>query len=174
MKEKIQLLLGQRATDEFMKYLDKIRYFECPAAKSHHGSCEGGLVTHSVEVGKQLVNFTEKLNLKWETPESPWVVGLLHDICKTDDYIWNFNEIWENECINYNKEPIYPGHGIKSVIMLGGHFELTEEEKMCIAFHMGAFTDKEEWKYYSNAVKMFPNVLYTHTADMIASQIVGV
>ena len=49
--------------------------------------------------------------------------------------------------------------------------ELTEEEKMCIRYHMGAFTDQKEWEYYSRAVNLYHNVLYTHTADMIASQI---
>ena len=58
--------------------------------------------------------------------------------------------------------------------MLAGHFNLTEEEAACIQFHMGAFTEKEQWQYYSEAIKRWPNVLYTHTADMIASQIKGV
>lgn len=172
IKRDVENLLGERVTGDFMKYLDKIGYFKCPAAKSHHGSCEGGLVTHSVEVGKQLVNFTEKLNLKWETPESPWVVGLLHDICKTDDYIWNF--VNTENCIEMNPNCLFEGHGAKSVLMLSGHFPLTTEETMCITYHMGSFTDKEEWKFYSNAIKMYPNVLYTHMADMIASQIIGV
>lgn len=58
--------------------------------------------------------------------------------------------------------------------MLMGHIELTEEEKACIMYHMGAFVDSKEWEFYSRAVKKYPNVLYTHTADMIASQIKGV
>lgn len=181
MRKQIQSLLGKRATDDFMDFLDNIGYFECPAAKSHHGNYEGGLVAHSVEVAKQLTDLTTKLNLQWNKPESPWVIGLLHDICKTDDYVYKFYTTYSTadgfvnkKDIEYNDTPIYPGHGIKSVIILGGRFELTEEEKMCIAYHMGSFTDKEEWKYYSNAIKMCPNVLYTHMADMIASQIKGV
>ena len=51
---------------------------------------------------------------------------------------------------------------------------LTEEEIMCIRYHMGAFTDKEEWRDYTNAVKNFPNVLWTHQADMLASHVSGV
>lgn len=45
---------------------------------------------------------------------------------------------------------------------------------MCIRWHMGAFDERENWKYYSAAVKKYPNVLYTHVADMTASQIIGV
>jgi len=170
----VQFLLGDRATNEFMDWLNQIGYFTAPAAKSHHGNYEGGLVDHSYCVGEELDKLTKKLDLKWNRPESPWVVGLLHDICKTDDYVIIQDNTANYQCFDYNKNTLYPGHGMKSIVMLGGHFELTEEEKMCIAFHMGAFTEKDEWKYYSNAVKMFPNVLYTHTADMIASQILGV
>ena len=49
--------------------------------------------------------------------------------------------------------------------------KLTEEEVACIRYHMGAFTDKELWNDYTAAVRKYPNVLWTHTADMIASHI---
>lgn len=168
--------LGERVTDRFMEWLEYRQYYECPAAKSHHGNYKGGLFKHSVKVAEELEILTDQLGLHWQRPESPWVVGLLHDVCKTDDYDWEFwddhvcgeNRIW----VNKNKE--YSGHGSKSVIMLASYFPLTEEEKMCIVYHMGAFTDKEEWEFYSRAVKMYPNVLYTHTADMIVSNIKGV
>lgn len=51
-------------------------------------------------------------------------------------------------------------------------FTLTEEEIMCIRYHMGAFTDKEEWSDYTRAIHKYPNVLWTHQADMIATHIV--
>ena len=79
----------------------------------------------------------------------------------------------------YNKNKLLPGHGDKSVMMAqqimavtaGG---LANEEMYCIRWHMGAFDDRKNWSCYSAAVKKYPNVLYTHTADMIASQIIGV
>ena len=52
--------------------------------------------------------------------------------------------------------------------------KLTEEEVACIRWHMGAFDDQKFWNYYTAAVKKYPNVLWTHTADMIASQVLGV
>ena len=45
---------------------------------------------------------------------------------------------------------------------------------MCVLYHMGAFTDREHWREFTNAVQRFPNVLWTHHADMIASHVVGV
>ena len=168
MRDFIKEKLGSRATEEFLDWLETIGYYTCPAAKSHHGNYEGGLFNHSKAVAERLQSLTEKLGLQWEYPESPWVVGLLHDICKTDDYVYD----WKINAIEW--KPSHSGHGMKSVMMIAGHFPLTQEEKMCVLYHMGAFTDKDEWKYYSNAVKNYPNVLYTHTADMIASNIMGV
>jgi len=100
---------------------------------------------------------------------------MLHDVCKLDDYIvLPFGETPDEPDIITNKEKQFPGHGEKSLIMLMGLIDLTDEEKMCIRHHMGAFTDSKEWEYYSRAVEDYPNVLYTHTADMIASQVKGI
>ena len=50
----------------------------------------------------------------------------------------------------------------------------SSREIACIRWHMGAFDDKELWKSYTLAVKLYPNVLYTHTADMHAAHIMGI
>ena len=147
-------------------WLRLIGYYEKPASVKYHGTESGDLLKHSIEVAKQLNWITKRLGLKWEREESPILVGLLHDVCKCDDYIFSNNK-WD-----YNPNKIMNGHGDKSVMMLAGHIRLTEEEMYCIRFHMGSFSSsKEEWNYYSKAVNKYPNVLYTHTADMIASQI---
>lgn len=160
-------------TPECDMWLEEIGYYEKPASTKYHGTADGDLFRHSVEVARALQELTDKLGLTWERPESPMIVGLLHDVCKCDDYVQNtlpFDSVWE-----YNKrDKIMDGHGDKSVIMLAGHIQLTEEECYAIRFHMGAFTEKEDWQYYSRACKKYPNVLYTHTADMIASQIRGI
>lgn len=54
------------------------------------------------------------------------------------------------------------------------YMTLTEEEMLCIRWHMGAFDDKEHWNNYGRACTAYPNVLYTHTADMIAARVLGV
>jgi len=165
--------LGNLADDNFIKWLSDIDYFTMPAAKKHHGSYPSGLFNHSYLVAKTLKDFTERNNLKWDRNESPLIIGYLHDICKTDDYI----AVGLTESgieYDYNKNKIMPGHGDKSVIMLSGHFNLTEQEALCIEFHMGAFTDKDEWQYYSKAVSKDENVLWTHTADMLASQVLEI
>lgn len=157
-------------TKECDSWLEGIGYYEKPAAVKHHrnGIKDGALYEHSKEVMNQLSFLTLSLKLEWERPESPALIGLLHDVCKCDDYI-KIDGIWQ-----YNRDKTMAGHGDKSIIMLAGHIDLTDEEIHCIRYHMGAFTDKEEWPYYGKAVEKYPNVLYAHTADMIASKVIGI
>ena len=155
-------------SEECNNWLMEIGYYNAPASLKFHGTEEGDLFNHSYQVAEELVKFTMLLDLKWQRKESPMIVGLLHDVCKCDDYV-KIDGVWQ-----YNKDKIMAGHGDKSLIMLSGHISLTEEETYCIRYHMGAYTDKEEWPYYGKAVEKFPNVLYTHTADMIASKIKGI
>lgn len=151
--------------------LGKIGFFNSPASTKYHGAYEGGLFDHSLEVTKSLVELTEKLGLEWERPESPYIVGMYHDLCKCDLYMWDI----ETDKYKYNPEIIIPGHGEKSVMILQRFISLTDEEIACIRWHMGAYeTDTKMWEYYGRAIERYPNVLYTHTADMIASKIVGV
>ena len=161
--------------DDMLELLIDHDFFVCPAAQKYHGNYIGGLYDHSKQVAIELYTLTVKLDLKWDSPDSPLIIGFLHDLCKLDQYKIVESENGEGSTIEYNKEQLYDGHGEKSLIMaldLGGY--LTDEEKACIRYHMGAFTDEKEWKYYTRAIKQFPNVQYTHTADMIASQILNV
>lgn len=153
-----------------IEQLDTVGYFDAPASTKYHSAYSGGLFDHSREVTKQLLILTEKLGLEWYNARSPYIIGMLHDLCKCDAYkrtIDDFVPYMRNEDI------LLDGHGEKSVILaqqiLNGR--LTTEEIACIRWHMGAFDDKERWNYYKNAIIQYPNVLYTHTADMIASTI---
>lgn len=157
------------ASRQFLEWIEEQGFYKAPSSKEHHGAVMGGNWEHSMQVGHELMIITEQMGLKWERPQSPVIIGLLHDFCKLDDYRFT-----AEGKIERNPESCYPGHGEKSLLMLMGHIDLTEEEKMCIRYHMGAFTDSKEWNYYSRAVKRYPNILWTHAADMIASQIKGV
>jgi len=149
--------------------LDRLGYFTAPASRKYHGNYEGGLFNHSVAVTNALLKLTRDNDLRWRRKESPYIVGMFHDLCKCDQYILQPNGGYE-----YNQEMFLNGHGEKSVILTQPIITLTEEELLCIRWHMGAYDDKELWGYYNRAVAAYPNVLYTHTADMIASQIEGV
>ena len=144
-------------------------FFTAPASTKYHGAYPGGLFDHSYRVTHNLLRLTKNMKLIWDRKESPYLVGMLHDLCKTDQYRAT------EDGFEYMKDLPLPGHGEKSIIvaqMMG--VKLTDEEMLCIRWHMGAFDDKANWNSYGNAIKIFPNVLWTHTADMMASHIQGV
>lgn len=151
--------------------LRDIGFFTAPASTKYHGAYEGGLFDHSLATAEALIRLTKKLGLTWERADSPYIVGLFHDLCKCEAYVLDP----DTGKYIYNPDIIIPGHGEKSVIMLQKFMKLTDEEIACIRWHMGAYEkDPKMWDYYGKAIKRYPNVLYTHTADMIASKIVGI
>lgn len=147
-------------------------FLDAPASTKYHGSYAGGLFDHSYNVATTLKSLTEILSLNWSDPNSPIRIGILHDLCKIDQYSLNK----ENDSYSYNTNTLITGHGIKSVVLAQQlpDVKLTEEEIACILYHMGAFTEKEEWKSYTNAIHTYPNVLWVHTADMVAAHILEV
>ena len=172
---------GECTTSDFIRTLYDIGFFTAPASSKYHGAYEGGLFDHSTFVTDTLVYLTEKLGLKWERPESPYIVGMFHDLCKCDMYYHPVDPEYTGLCGEQflskdwavRKDSLLCGHGDKSVMLLANILPLTNEEMACIRYHMGAFTDKSEWNYYTNAVSKYPNVLWTHTADMYASHVEG-
>lgn len=169
--EKFMSFMGEHFIADDVPILNDLGFFTAPASTKYHGAYEGGLFDHSLATAEALVELTEKLGLKWCDPRSPYIVGMYHDLCKCDNYVWDI----ETDKYIYNPDTILDGHGDKSIIMIQRFMFLTDEEIACIRWHMGAFeTDTKLWNYYGRAIEKYPNVLYTHTADMIASRIKGV
>lgn len=154
------------------EYLCARGFFVKPAAVKYHGNYTGGLFDHSFEVAKALVDMTNKLGIKWQNPRSPYIVGMFHDLCKMDDYV-KVIELDPSSNWTYNNSKILKGHGDKSIMMLSQLMTLTEEEIMCIRFHMGAY-ETDGWNEYDAAIKKYETVLWTHTADMYASKVKGI
>lgn len=139
--EKFNSLVGDIVPQYVKKDLLDKGFFAAPASTKYHGNYEDGLFDHSCAVMKTLVDLTEKNGLKWEDPGSPYIVGMFHDLCKIDQYRGSrckdgvlYSRIVEWE---YNPDTLLKGHGDKSVMLLSQYFQLTEEEIMCIRYHMG-------------------------------------
>lgn len=161
-------------------------FFTAPASTKYHGAFEGGLFEHSRNVTKVLIDLTKDNGLEWQRPESPYIIGMFHDLCKIDLYrhpqttdILYSTEKNEPEIIKktdtskweHNPDTLLKGHGDKSVMLLSQYLPLTMEEILCIRYHMGAFVDQKEWADYTRAIHQYSTVLWTHHADMIASHI---
>ena len=168
--------------DGFLEWLEESGFYKAPASRNHHGAYPGALFDHSLQVTYELINLTNKLELKWQRIQSPYIVGMLHDLCKIDQYIPDMATTQNLNGDNcevpmgylWNKEQLLEGHGEKSCILALRWIDLTDEELMCIRYHMGAYEGEKKWDKYSTAVAKFPNVLYTHMADMAAAHIKGV
>lgn len=168
--------MGDFTDSVILEQLKQLGFFEAPASTKYHGNYPGGLFDHSLKVAEELLRLTQRLDLKWDRPISPFIVGMYHDLCKCDSYereqtgatLMN-GPVYSDKYV-YSSHDAFPGHGAKSVMVLSQIHQLTEEEVFCIRYHMGAY-EKEEWSYYDRAIRKYPNVLWTHTADMSASKI---
>lgn len=159
-------------------------FFTAPASTKYHGAYEGGLFEHSLNVTISLVELTKQNSLAWGRPESPYIIGMFHDIRKQDQYRHPVDATFygggapiplvDESKWEYDPDAVLKGHGEKSVMLLSQHLSLTMEEILCIRYHMGAFVDQKEWNDYTRAIHAYPNVLWTHTADMLAAHILEV
>lgn len=172
-----------RTNGALIDYLCKNGYFTAPASAKYHGNYPGGLFDHCYKVYEALQWLTSGLDVSWARPESVFIVAFFHDLCKIDQYIEiedNPGKVMFGETepqgreihYEYNNNLLLTGHGAKSVMLLSQFMQLTEEEILCIRYHMGAY-EKDDWIGYDLAIKKYPNVLFTHTADMYASKVEG-
>lgn len=168
---------------EFTDWLIENGFFTAPASTRFHGDYEGGLFDHSFEVMGCLCEITSKLNSSWERDSSPVIVGMFHDLCKIDEYkkvvdvegtvMMGTSEVKGEEVhFEHSKDSVLKGHGDKSIMLLSQFLTLTEEEMLCIRYHMGAY-NTDDWDGFDKAIKKYETVLWTHTADMYASKVKG-
>ncbi|MCL2020116.1 MAG: hydrolase [Oscillospiraceae bacterium] len=163
-----------------LDYLKNSDFFTAPASTRYHGSFEGGLVLHSINVYHCLTDYLERGRVKDiyrmdYSEESVAIVALLHDICKIDVYKKSTRNVkneatgvWEKvPCYNYEDNLPY-GHGEKSVYMISGFMKLSREEAMAIRWHMG-FSGIEDKNTIGNALEKYPLSFALSVADMEAS-----
>lgn len=142
-------------SDDMMEYLMAYGFFTAPASTKYHGNYEGGLLNHSRMVTEYLLALTQANHLIWRKARSPFIVGMFHDLCKIDQYrhpvtghIEEFNggrtPIYDEQAWEYNPDTLLKGHGDKSVMLLSQFYTLTDEEIMCIRYHMGAFSAEHD------------------------------
>lgn len=166
------------SNEPLMEYLKTGGFFTAPASTKYHGVYEGGLYDHSKAVFNRLQWMTINLRLNWQRSISPFIIGFFHDLCKCDQYIEikagppELGLEYETPVYQYNPNLLLKGHGEKSVMILSQFMTLTEEEMLCIRYHMGAY-EKDDWDGFDRAIKKYPNVLMAHTADMFASKVDG-
>ena len=173
--------IKREGSEKLLEYLmsNKSDFFTAPASTRFHGSYEGGLLEHSLNVYDCLADYLDRPRVKelyglTADSETIALTALLHDICKVNFYKTDFRNA-KNEQGVWEKVPYYTvddklpyGHGEKSVYIITGFMRLTREEAFAIRFHMG-FSGSEDTNLVGRAFEKFPLAYALHAADMEAS-----
>lgn len=177
--------IQRNGIDNLMEWVEnETDFFTAPASTRYHGSYEGGLLEHSLNVYNRLVfEMNTVIGEGWEdiySPETIAIVALFHDLCKIDRYVltekWRKDEDgqWEAyDAYDYNQEKAEMGHGAQSVYYLQKFIQLTEIEAQAIYWHMGAY-DISPYSSLANCSETFkwnPLAFLVHRADMAATYI---
>ncbi len=166
---------------ELLEYLQSRAsdFFTAPASTRFHGSHEGGLAEHSLNVYDCLHQYLNRERVK-ETygldysDESIAIVSLLHDVCKINCYkpgtrnVKDEHGVWHSVPTYEFDDKLPYGHGEKSVYILSGYMRLTREEAFAIRYHMG-FSGTEDSRNVGSAFAMYPLSLALSIADMEAT-----
>ena len=165
----------------------KTDFFKAPASRKHHLAQPGGLVIHSLNVYKRLLEITARdvfggtdgALLAEDVVETVAILGLLHDVCKADVYHQTdpFKAAMEGKLATMApyefRDPFPLGHGEKSLFLITRHMALTEEEALAIRWHMGAYDDAVQGgsRSMTEAMNLTPWVWRLQEADMCAAWI---
>ncbi len=178
--------IKREGADKLLEFLERSDFFTAPSSTRFHGSYEGGLVQHSLNVYHCLKDYLSRPSTKElygmdYSEETIALVALLHDICKVNFYTVEMRNKKNDETGQWEKVPFYAindtlpyGHGEKSVYILSGYFygenRLTREEAFAIRYHMGfSYGGTEERGTIGKALEMYPLALALNVADMEAS-----
>lgn len=171
--------IHREGAEKLLDYMLKSDFFTAPASTRFHGSYEGGLLEHSLNVYHCLKDYLARERAKTVynmnyTEETIALCALLHDICKMNFYKTDYRNA-KNEMGVWEKVPYYTiednlpyGHGEKSVYIISGFMRLTREEAFAIRYHMG-FSGTEDKNNIGKAFEMFPLAFALSVADMEAS-----
>lgn len=189
--------------DKLIKKLENSDFFTAPASTKYHGSFEGGLCAHSLDVYDNLCKLVDMYkdtsinNIEDDFPkESLIIVALLHDMSKMNFYTTTFRNKkvykengskrdeggrfdWEVEkgyaVIPEEERFIYGNHEQTSEFMVRQYIPLTHIESAAILHHHFSMSnDCVPIGVTGSIMQRYPLALLLHTADMLAAFITKV
>lgn len=185
-KQLVERHIQRPGIEDLMDWLEgETDFFTSPASTRFHGSYEGGLCEHSLNVYDQLVFELDTLvGHEWDeiySQEAVAIVALFHDLCKIGRYTtevrWRKDDDgqWESyETYAYDKEKTEMGHGPQSVFYIQQFMRLTEQEAQAIFWHMGAYdiSPYANLNGLSSAFGKNPLAFLIHRADMASTYVI--
>lgn len=188
--------IKREGIDQLLDWLSLTDFYTAPASSRFHGSCEGGLVMHSLNVFKRLKDLVEVYDDGTISYESQAIVALFHDLCKVNYYsVGTRNQktydpskvataspyqvkrdsggayIWESvPYYTVDEHFSFGGHGSKSMFLVMNFIKLYPDEAAAINCHMGPW-DRQD---YGRPGEVFDKNLLAwmlHVADEAATYI---
>ncbi len=196
MKQKcIDLLMktGREGMSELIAWMEENGFFESPCSGGYHLAKEGGLLEHSMNVYKTMMDMSIAIEGSEDLVTKHWgsiaICALLHDLGKCGDhgkpgYVPNMVKDGrptkaepeqkykqsESKPFEVNKD-LYPiDHEIRSVKIASRYIDLTEDEELAILWHNGLYGN---FKYQIQG-KETPLYMLLHFADMWASRVIEI
>ena len=181
IKKEIEHLLRHTKRDgieDLLKYMDEAGFYISPASTKYHGSSEGALAVHSLNVFNAAIDLaTAWCGENWvdNNINSIIICALLHDLGKVGQYnkpyyvanILKSGKASDASPFKINDNLMTLDHEIVSVIEASRYITLTEDEQRAIAWHNGLYGT---FKYYI-AGRETPLYMIIHFADMWASRV---
>lgn len=166
--------IHREGADGLMDWLENSDFYTAPASRRYHGSYQGGLLEHSLNVYDELKRLLAAYPQIQASEETAAIIALFHDLCKVNFYVTekrnrkNSEGRWESYDSYAIKEKFcFGGHGSKSVFIVQNFIKLTPEEAAAINCHMGAFDNENVGQTY----EQFPLAWLLHVADEAATYI---
>ena len=131
---------------------NETEYMTAPASTKYHLCREQGLLEHSVNVAETLLSL-KKILAPEISDESCVIVALLHDLGKVGmpnkpQYIkvepsekQKAHGLPAYPPYKFNNDLIYLSVPVRSLYLIGGMIELTEEEVQAIIYHDGQYVE---------------------------------
>jgi hypothetical protein len=170
-------------------YLTNSDFFTAPASTIYHGNFEGGLCYHSLNVYKTLIDLANKYTPGRYDTNSLIVVGLLHDLSKTNFYEkytankkvyletgtkhdnlgrfdWFAEEAYK---VKDSAERFIGGeHGTNSMFLISRFIPMTYEESVAVINHHFITETNGLLKDITAIYNKYSLASLIHIADMIA------
>lgn len=169
--------------ERLLTYLASTDFYSAPCSGRYHGSYEGALVDHSLNVYEQFWKIAPLYGYDMNNPEhleESAIVCLFHDLCKVNFYEPYMRNVKNEETGIWEQVREYrpkgstklASHGACSAFRVMRFIQLRESEFAAILHHMGAW-DKSQ---YSNPGEVYANnklAWLLHVADEAATYIMG-
>lgn len=171
--------------DDLLKWLSESDFFVAPASTRFHGSHEGGLLEHSLNVYHCMKEIVQQAGLQdTYSPETIAISALLHDVCKVNFYKKGFRNAKDEESGQWYKKEVYEideklpcgEHADKSIIIIQNFIHLEPEEILAIRAHMGGWDTavKGGNGFVGKIFERSKLAVFLHFADMAATYLMEV